>query len=228
MWQQFPSYMAEQIKRVLLVDDHVLVRAGIKNLIEAIKGYSVVAEASNISAAMMALETSTPDIVITDIDMGMDNGIDLIGKIKNHSPTAAIIILSMHSSADLVSNALQTGASAYLLKEAAPEELGIALDAVTRGETFLSPAVSTKMINRFVRPESSNDDPLKLLTARQIQILTLIAQGTSTKEIAYSLDLSDKTVAAHRAQIMERVGAKDVVSLVLFAVKHGLVNAGGA
>ena len=135
-----------------------------------------------------------------------------------------IVILSMHSSEELVAKALQMGASAYLLKEAAPEEIGIALNAVVNGQTFLSPAVSTKMINRFVRPPAAPPDPLKLLTERQIQILTLLAQGVGTKEIAFQLDLSDKTVAAHRAQIMDRIGIRDLVGLVLFAVKHGLVK----
>jgi DNA-binding NarL/FixJ family response regulator len=216
--------MTKQNTKILLVDDHVLVRAGIRNLIESIDGYSVIAEASNIADAMLKLDTTTPDIVITDIDMGSDNGLDLVSHIKKRQPDIAIVILSMHSSGELVSNALQLGASAYLLKEAAPEELGIALAAVTRMETFLSPAVSTKMINRFVRPSTPDNDPLKSLTQRQIQILTLLAQGASTKEIAYSLDLSDKTVAAHRSQIMERIGVRDLVSLVLFAVKHGLVD----
>ena len=210
--------------KVLLVDDHSLVRAGLKSLINNIQGFVVIAEAYSISSAMNALQTTAPDIIVTDIDMGSDNGLELIKKIRPALPDVAIVVLSMHSSEELVTKALQLGASAYLLKEAAPEELSLALNAVINGQTFLSPNVSTKMINRFVRPPAAQPDPVKLLTDRQIQILTLLAQGVGTKEIAFQLDLSDKTVAAHRAQIMDRIGIRDLVGLVLFAVKHGLVK----
>lgn len=210
---------------ILLVDDHALVRAGIKSLIDQLEGFVVVAEAAGIAEAMAKLSEIKPDVMITDIDMGHDSGLDLAAKVKQQLPQVKVMILSMHSSEALVSEALKLGASAYLLKEAAPAELQIALAAITRGETFLSPAVSTKMINRFVRePVAEVADPLKSLTSRQIQILTLLASGKGTKEIAYELDLSDKTVAAHRAQIMERIGIRDLVGLVLFAVKHGLVQ----
>ncbi|MBS1169370.1 MAG: DNA-binding response regulator [Burkholderiaceae bacterium] len=210
--------------RILLVDDHALVRAGIRNLIDQLDGFSVAAEASGIDEAMEKLKGGQPDIVITDIDMGGDSGLDLAGRVRRQYPNVKVMILSMHSSEALVSEALQIGASAYLLKEAAPAELQIALVAVTRGENFMSPGVSTKVINRFVRTPPTQPDPLKSLTSRQIQILTLLASGRGTKEIAYELDLSDKTVAAHRAQIMERIGIRDLVGLVLFAVKHGLVK----
>ena len=136
----------------------------------------------------------------------------------------AIVILSMHSSEELVAEALQLGAAAYLLKEAAPAELEIALRAVARGETYLSPPVSTKMIERFVRQPVAMQSALQTLTARQLQILTMIADRKGTKEIAYELDLSEKTVAAHRAQLMARVGVRDIVGLILFAVRHGLVK----
>ena len=210
--------------RILLVDDHALVRAGIKNLIDQLECFTVTAEASGVAEAMSKLCAVQPDIVITDIDMGDDSGLDLAARVKLQAPDVKVMILSMHSSEALVSEALQLGASAYLLKDAAPAELQIALSAITSGETFMSPAVSTKMINRFVRAPVSVPDPLKALTPRQIQILTLLASGRGTKEIAYELDLSDKTVAAHRAQIMERIGIRDLVGLVLFAVKHGLVK----
>jgi len=216
--------MTNEKTKILLVDDHALVRAGLKSLINQLDKFVVIAEASNIASAMVKLGESAPDIVVTDIDMGSDNGLDLIRKLKKQLSNVPIVILSMHSSEELVSEALQLGASAYLLKEAAPEELEIALSAVMRGETFMSPSVSTKIINRFVRPPSVEADPLKALTTRQVQILTMLAHGVSTKEIAYKLDLSDKTVAAHRAQIMERIGIRDLVGLVLFAVKHGLVK----
>jgi DNA-binding NarL/FixJ family response regulator len=213
----------EQIK-VLLVDDHALVRAGIKGLIDQLKDFVVIAEASNPEEAMRKLEAGPPDVIVTDLTMGSDSGLDLVLRVKQQFPDIAVVILSMHASEELVAEALRLGASAYLLKEAAPGELEIALRAVIRKETYLSPAVSTKMIERFLRPPVPAQNPLQSLTPRQIQILTMIANRKSTKEIAYELELSEKTVAAHRAQMMERVGVRNVVGLVLFAVKHGLVK----
>jgi DNA-binding NarL/FixJ family response regulator len=213
----------EQIK-VVLVDDHALVRAGIRGLINQLSDFVVVAEASNPAEAMRTLEVLTPDIVVTDISMGAVNGLDLVRSIKEKKPGIAVVILSMHATEDFVAEALRLGASAYLLKEAAPAELEIALRAAVRNETYLSPAVSTKMIDRFVRQPVGTPTALQGLTPRQIQILALIANGKGTKEIGYELDLSEKTVAAHRAQLMERVGIRDLAGLVLFAAKHGLVN----
>jgi DNA-binding NarL/FixJ family response regulator len=211
-------------KTVLLVDDHVLVRAGIRSLIDRLSDFIVIAEASNPDDALEQLARAVPDIVLTDITMGSHSGLDLVRVLQQRFPDVAVIMLTMHASEEMVTEALRLGASAYLLKEAAPAELDIALRAVARNETYLSPAVSTKMIERFVRPPVCVPTPLQSLTVRQLQILTMIANRKGTKEIAYELDLSEKTVAAHRAQIMERVGVRDIVGLVLLAVKHGLVN----
>ena len=209
---------------VMLVDDHALVRAGIRSLIDRLSGFIVMAEASDPDEALDQLAHAVPDIVLTDITMGAHSGLDLVRVLRQRFPAVGIIVLSMHASEDLATDALRLGASAYLLKDAAPAELDIALRAVTRNETYLSPAVSTKMIERFVRQPAPAHSPLQSLTVRQLQILTMIASRKGTKEIAYELDLSEKTVAAHRAQIMERVGVRDIVGLVLLAVKHGLVK----
>ena len=212
---------------ILLVDDHVLVRAGIRSLIDQLDNYSVIAEASDPDEAMRGVARQIPDIVITDITMGKHNGLDLIRVLKQQFPQVATIILSMHASEEMVTEALRQGASAYLLKESAPAELEIALDAIVRHTKYLSPAVSTKMIERFVLAPASEMRQFQSLTARQLQILKLIVTRKSTKEIAFELDLSEKTVAAHRSQLMERLGVRDVVSLVLLAVKNGMVDAGG-
>lgn len=211
---------------IILVDDHVLVRAGIRSLIDQLHDFAVIDEASDPDAAMLAVAQCVPDIVLTDITMGTCNGLDLVRVLKARYPQLAVMILSMHASEEMVTEALRLGASAYLLKESAPAELEIALDAITRSETYLSPAVSTKMIERFLRAPALEHKQFESLTARQLQILTMIASRKSTKEIAFELDLSEKTVAAHRAQLMERLGVRDVVSLVLLAVKHGLVSVG--
>jgi DNA-binding NarL/FixJ family response regulator len=210
---------------ILLVDDHVLVRAGIRSLIDQLIGFIVISEASDPDEALAWVAQRVPDIVITDLTMGSYNGLELVRQLRQQYPQMAIVILSMHASEELVTEALRLGASAYLLKEAAPAELEIALQAIQRHETYLSPAVSTKMIDRFVRTPVAAPNPLQSLTARQLQILTMIAGRKGTKEIAFELDLSEKTVAAHRAQIMERLGVRDLVGLVLLAVRHGLVSA---
>ncbi|TQK03278.1 response regulator transcription factor [Herbaspirillum sp. SJZ107] len=209
---------------VVLVDDHALVRAGISNLINQIDGFIVVGEASTRMDAMELVRQLRPHIVVADITLGEESGLDLLEPIRQVSPKTRVIILSMHASEELVAEALRRGAASYLLKESAPSELEIALQAVGRGDSYLSPSVSKKMIERFVRPPTVAPKALDMLTARQQQILTMIASRKSTKEIAYELDLSEKTIAAHRAQIMERTGVRDLVGLVLFAVKHGLVK----
>ncbi|WP_426101278.1 response regulator [Massilia sp. TSP1-1-2] len=212
---------------ILLVDDHVLVRAGIRSLIDQLDDYVVIAEASEPDEAMRRVARQIPDIVVTDITMGEHSGLDLIRVLKQQFPQVATIILSMHASEEMVTEALRQGASAYLLKESAPAELEIALNAIVRRTKYLSPAVSTKMIERFVLAPTGEKKQFQLLTARQLQILKLIVARKSTKEIAFDLDLSEKTVAAHRSQLMERLGVRDVVSLVLLAVKNGLADAEG-
>jgi len=209
---------------VVLVDDHALVRAGICTLINQIDGFIVVGEASSRLDAMELVRQLRPHIVVADITLGEESGLDLLEPIGQASPGTRVIILSMHASEELVAEALRMGAASYLLKESAPSELEIALRAVERGDSYLSPSVSKKVIERFVRPPTVAPKTLDMLTVRQQQILTMIASRKSTKEIAYELDLSEKTIAAHRAQIMERTGVRDLVGLVLFAVKHGLVK----
>lgn len=210
--------------RVLLVDDHALVRAGIKSLIDQLKDFTVVAEVSNISETLDVLKQTEPDVVVTDISMGADNGLDLIRVMKEQFPGTRVAVLSMHASEELVAEALQLGASAYILKESAPDELALALRAMVCGEVYLSPTLSKKMIAWFVRPQAAPQQSLQALTARQIQILTMIASGKATKEIAFELELSIKTIAAHRAQIMERLGIKNRAGLVFFADQHDLVK----
>lgn len=211
---------------VLLVDDHGLVRAGLKSIINQIGNFNVVAEASGTADALTRLEKCQPDILLTDITMGRENGLDLARETRQRFPEVRIIMLSMHASEDLVNEALKLGASGYLLKEAAPGELEIALQAVMHNDIYLSPALSTRIIQKHVQAPAAPDG-ISILTGRQLQILTMIARRKGTKEIAFELDLSEKTVAAHRAQIMERLGVRDVVGLVLFAVKHGLVGEQG-
>lgn len=208
---------------ILLVDDHALVRAGLKSIINQLGSFDVIAEASDVSDALRILETQQPDILVTDITMGAENGLDLARTVRQRFPEIRIMMLSMHASEDLVNEALRLGARGYLLKEAAPAELEVALQAVARNDIYLSPALSTRIIQKYVQAPPLPTG-LSILTNRQLQILTLIARRKGTKEIAFELDLSEKTIAAHRAQIMDRLGVRDVVGLALIALKHGLVK----
>jgi DNA-binding NarL/FixJ family response regulator len=199
------------------------VRAGLRCLIERVGEFSIVEEASDAESALHSLGRFAPDLVITNITLESGSGLDLIADIKARQPGIIVMILSAHACDELVSDALRRGATAFLLTQSSPGELEIALRAMIQGDIYLSPAVSTKLVNRFMQA-SAVDPGLASLTPRQLEILKLIASRKSTKEIAFQLDLSEKTIAAHRAQIMERLNVRDVVGLALFAVKHGLVD----
>lgn len=209
--------------RILLADDHTLVRAGIRALLSGIDGTEVVAEAADGMQTLQLTEQFTPDVVLLDISMGAMSGLHALEEIHRRHPEVKCIILSMHAEGEYVTQALRAGAAGYLLKDAAPAELEIALQAVRHNETYLSPAVSRLVVDGWMRPLDGTTP--QALTARQQDILRRIAQGQSTKEIAWQLDLSVKTVEAHRAQIMERLGIRDVPGLTRYAIRKGLVSA---
>ena len=207
---------------IVLVDDHTLVRAGLRALIETIADMQVVAEAGDGRAGLAAVRTHRPDILITDVTMGDMTGLQLTELVRSELPETRVIILSMFSTDQYVTHAFKAGASAYLLKDAAPQELDIALQAVREGKTYLSPGASKRLVERVTGATTAG--PLDVLTPRQREILKLLTQGTHTKEIAHQLGLSRKTVDAHRAQIMERLRIDDVPGLVRFAIREGLIS----
>lgn len=217
--------------RILLADDHTLVRAGIKNLVSSIHGVEVVAEADNGRDALKLIEQHKPDMVLLDIAMSELNGLEVAARVSKEHPEIDVIMLSMHSNEEYVVQALRAGASGYLLKDSAPNELEIAVNAVSKGETYLSPAISKHVVNDYLRRVSGMDlDPteepgsFKKLTPRQREILQLIAEGNSTKEIASKLIVSVKTVETHRIQLMERLGIHDVAGLVRYAIRTGIIT----
>ncbi len=212
--------------RIVLADDHALVRAGIRALIEAIEGTTIVAEASNGREAVALAKSHSPDVVVMDISMAELNGIEATAQIKAEVPRSRVLILSMHTTDDFVRRALKAGASGYLVKDSAPLELRMALEAVLRGEVYLSPRVSRGVVSGMVGGGvEPGESLLDSLTPRQREILQLIAEGKSTKEIAFGLEVSVKTVETHRAGLMDRLGIRDIAGLVLFAVRHDLVSA---
>ena len=213
-----------ELIRVVLADDHTLVRAGIRSLLEAIGNVEVVAEASNGREALEQVRKHGPDLVVFDIGMKEMDGLQAAAALSQEYPQIRCIILSMHSTRDVVERALQAGASAYLVKDAAITELELAVHAVIRGEVYLSPAISRQMIASHMpggRAARSQEDAL---TDRQREVLQMIAAGKSTKEIARLLAISGKTVEAHRAQIMDRLGVRNVANLVMEAVRRGIVH----
>jgi len=206
--------------RVILVDDHVIVRAGLRALIERLEGIRVVAEATDGATALEFVRREPPELVITDISMKHMDGVQLAASLKREFPQVRVIVLSMHAGAEYVQQALGSGVSAYLLKDSAMVELELAVRAVLRGESYLSPAVSRQVMDGYVEATASQAD----LTERQREILKLIAEGRSAKEIAFQLGISPKTVEAHRAQIMERLQISDVAGLVMYALRTGLIQ----
>jgi len=208
--------------RVLLADDHALVRAGMRSLLRDIEGVEVVGEAADGGQALALAERERPDVVLLDIAMKGMNGLEAAARFRELHPGIKVIILSMHASEEYVLQALRAGAAAYLIKDSATAELELALRSVMRGETYLSPAISRQVVEGYVQRvgAGAGEDPL---TPRQREVLRRIAEGRSTKEIAFDLGLSVKTVETHRAQIMERVGIRDVAGLVRYAMRTGLV-----
>ena len=209
--------------RALLADDHTLVRAGIRGLLQGLPGVEVVGEAEDGPEALRLAESLRPDVVLLDIGMPGLNGLEVAGRLAALDPSIRVLILSMHTSEEYVLRALRAGCAGYLLKRSAVSELEVAVRAVARGETYLSPAVSKQVVDDYVGRTGGATDPIEALTARQREILQLVAEGNTSKEIAERLGLSFKTVEAHRAQIMERLGVRDLAGLVRFAVRVGLV-----
>jgi DNA-binding NarL/FixJ family response regulator len=213
--------------RVLIADDHTLVRAGIRALLQGLDGVEVIAEAGDGLEAMALAEEHRPDVLVTDIAMPHVSGLELAARVARELPPTRVIILSMHANEEYASRALQAGAAGYLLKDSGLAELELAVRAVAGGETYLSPAVSKHVIADYLKRTSGAPPDSGPLTPRQRQVLRLIAEGKTTKAIARILGVSVKTVETHRVQLMDRLDIHDVASLVRYAIRVGLVQADG-
>lgn len=209
--------------RVVLADDHALVRAGMRSLLSGMAQVQVVGEAASGEEALVLAERERPDVVLMDIAMKGITGLEAAARMRDQYPEVRVVILSMHSGEEYVLQALRAGAVGYLLKDAATGELELALRSVMRGESWFSPAVSRQVVEGYVQ-RVGGEAAADVLTARQREVLKLVAGGKSTKEIAFDLNLSVKTVETHRAQIMERLGIRDVAGLVRYALRTGLVS----
>ena len=211
--------------RLLITDDHTLVRAGIRALLTEFEAYTVIGEASDGQEALNLCALLQPEVVLMDIAMKGMGGLEALLQIRRDFPNIKVIMLSMHASEEYVLQALRNGAAGYLMKDAAREELKLALDSVVRGETYLSPRVSKSVVEEYLHRVNAKENSAEILSPRQQDILRRIAEGQSTKEIAYQLGVSSKTVETHRAQLMERLGIHDIPGLVRYAVRTKLVSA---
>lgn len=209
---------------VLIADDHTLVRAGIRSLLQSFGGVEVIAEAADGQEAISLLKSHQPDIVLMDIAMRGLNGLEATARITKAYPRIRVIMLSMHSNEEHVLQALRSGAAGYLLKDSATLELELALKAVMSGETYLSPPISKQVVESYMQRVGQEASAANILTPRQREILQLIVEGFSTKEIAHRLHLSPKTVETHRTQLMERLDIHDIPGLVRYAIRVGLAT----
>jgi len=210
--------------RTLLADDHTLVRAGLRKLLELIPEVEVVGEAADGLALLTLAAQLRPKLVLMDISMPGLNGLEATGRLVRADAEVRVIVLSMHQSEEYVRLALRHGAAGYLLKDAAPLELNLAVRAVLRGETYLSPSVSRGVVTDYVQRLRAEERPGDVLTPRQREVLQLVAEGHSTKEIARRLDLSIKTVDTHRTQLMKQLDIHEIAGLVRYAMRNGLIS----
>lgn len=210
--------------RVAVVDDHVLVRAGIRSLLEDMDDVAVVAEAGDGLTALDAIARERPDVVVADVAMPGLSGIELVERVAREVPGVRVLLVSAHANEEYVLRAIRAGGAGYVLKDASPAELEQAIRAVAAGDKYLSPAMARHVVDAYLARVTDDRSAEPRLSPRQRQVLQMIAEGRSTKEIATALSLSVKTVETHRAQLMERLDIRDIAGLVRYAIRVGLVR----
>jgi two-component system response regulator NreC len=212
--------------RIVLADDHTVMRNGLRLLLERQPNLKVVGEAADGRQAVALSESANPDVVIMDIGMPNLNGIEAARQIVTHNPRTAIAILSMHSDESYVIRALKAGARAYLLKDSAEADLLAAVRALSEGKSFFSPAISRILVEDYMRQleRQGAEDTYELLTNREREILQLLAEGRTNKEVAAMLNLSLYTVGTHRTHILQKLNLHSVPELILYAVRKGIIT----
>ncbi|EHR73508.1 response regulator containing a CheY-like receiver domain and an HTH DNA-binding domain [Burkholderiales bacterium JOSHI_001] len=211
--------------KVLLADDHALVRQGLRALIDAMPDAEVIAEASNGHEALAAARRLDPDVALLDIAMPQLNGIETAARLSQECPRTKVVMLSMHTTAQYVTAAIRAGALGYVIKDAAVDDLAQALREAAQGRSYVSVSVSGHLVQALQRP--SVTPGLDQLSSRQREILQMIAEGHSTRGIGELLHISPKTVETHRAELMRRLGIHDVAGLTRYAIREGLVSNAG-
>ena len=211
--------------RIVLADDHRIVREGLRMLLDNRNDIHVVGEANDGEEVLQVVGQEHPDVVVMDLTMPKLSGIDATRRITESGSRAKILVLSMHESPGYVEEVLRAGASGYLLKDSASEELVQAIDAIRRGDSYLSPAITQQVVDALAHPADRPTSAVSVLSERERQVLTLIAEGLSSKEIAREFGVSLKTVESHRANLMDKLEIHKVSGLVRFAIRVGLVTA---
>jgi DNA-binding NarL/FixJ family response regulator len=214
-----------KLLRIVVADDHGLVRAGLRALLQRSPDFAVVGEAADGHEALRLFEELDPDIALMDISMPHLNGLEAAARVTKKYARTRVIILSMHADEEYVRRALASGAVAYLLKNASEGELELAIRAVARGDSWLSPGIARPVLAAYASGEEGSRGPYERLTPRQREVLQLIAEGNSTKDVASHLGLSVKTIETHRVQLMKRLMVRDVTGLVRYAIRVGIVQA---
>jgi two-component system, NarL family, response regulator NreC len=212
--------------RLLLADDHTVVRQGLRKVLEERPEWEVVAEAGDGREAVRQAEIHKPDVAIVDVAMPLLNGIETTRQISRKSPTTRVLVLSMHADEAYVTQILQAGATGYLLKDSADVDLIQAVAAVAKGTSFFSPAIARVMLDDYVQKlaEKGVTDRYESLSEREREIFQLIAEGKANKEIAVLLSISPSTVETHRARIMEKLDLHSAAEIVLYAVRRGVIR----
>jgi len=211
--------------KILLVDDHKILRDGIRSLVKGYPDMDVIGEAADGKTALRLVEELSPDVVIMDISMPDLNGIDATRRIIADHPKIKVIALSMHHDKQFVSEIFKAGASGYLLKDCAFDELEYAIRIVLDGKTYINPQIASLVIESLVnQPQPTSQKAFSLLTDREREVLQLISEGQSTKEIAIKLNVSAKTVESHRRQVMGKLNIRNVAELTKYAIREGLTS----
>ena len=211
-------------RTVMLVDDHALVRAGIAELVKGMSGFCIVAESGDGREAVSLAREHRPDVILMDISLPGLNGLAATERIRQYLPMTRIVVLSMHTDEEHVATAFQSGANGYLVKGSARQELEFAIRAVSDGGTYLSPLISSDLLDNYIRYKQQSTPGDQDLSLRQREILQLICEGNTNRQIAETLHLSVKTVESHRAQLMDRLGISDLPGLVKYAIRHGIIS----
>jgi DNA-binding NarL/FixJ family response regulator len=218
-----PSY-PDRVTRILIADDHGIVREGLRRLLESEPELEVCAEASDGTEVLEGVERLKPDVVILDISMPTLGGLETLERLRAKHPDVKVILLSVHGNSPLVQSAVALGADGYVLKNARATEIVAAVSAVTKGGSYFSPAIAREIVEQLRAPHRGAPEPFSVLSAREREVLHLIADGLSAKEIAVKLGISSKTVEAHRTSLMRKLGARKATELVRYALRHGLIE----
>jgi DNA-binding NarL/FixJ family response regulator len=209
---------------ILIADDHGIVREGLKRLLEAESDFEVCAEASDGREVLTEVERTHPDVVVLDITMPQLGGLETLERLREQHPDLKVVLLSVHGEAPMVHSAAALGVNGYVLKNGQATEVVSAVRAVTRGGSYFSPPVARELVEQIRAPRTDAPDPLGALSGREREVLKLIAEGLSAKEIGRSLSISAKTVEAHRTSLMRKLGARKATELVRVALRHGVIE----